>query len=151
MRRIFIVFFTAAVVILCSWVDPDTIDVYSGTAVKTDYTYETTNLSGSVQYYLTTYDGICLDDSGHLYNSSGSNISGRILTSYGEFSCRVSSLGGMQIYQEYVTGTSVRSTWVSYDVTPDELPSDTGMDPVVAYFSTLAVLILVFVVVRFFV
>lgn len=151
MRRILIVFFAAAVVILCSWVDPDTIDVYSGTAVKTDYTYETTNLSGSVQYYLTTYDGICLDDSGHLYNSSGSNISGRILTSYGEFSCRVSSLGGMQIYQEYVTGTSVRSTWVSYDVTPDELPSDNDSSPIVAFFAILAVLILVFVVVRFFV
>lgn len=114
---------------LCSWVDPETMDVYSGSTVKTDFTYETTNLSGSAQYYLSSYDGIALDDGGHLYNSSAVTINGRILTSYGEFSLRLPSLSGAQIYQEYVTGTSVRSTWVSYNLTPDKLPSS-GNEPV---------------------
>lgn len=108
---------------LCSWVDPDTMDVFDASIVKTDFTYETTNLSGSAQYYLSSYDGIALDESGHLYNSSSVTINGRILTPYGEFSLRLPSLSGAQIYQEYVTGTSVRSTWVSYNLTPDALPS----------------------------
>lgn len=108
---------------LTSWVNPDTMDVYSCSIVKTDFNYETTNLSGAAQYYLSSYDGIVLDGSGNLYNSSNVTINGRILTPYGEFSLRLPSLAGAQIYQEYVSGTSVRSTWVSYNLLSDELPS----------------------------
>lgn len=109
--------------ILCSWVDPDTMDVYNCSIIKTDFNYETTNLSGAAQYYLSSYDGVALDGSGYLYNSSNVTINGRILTPYGEFSLRLPSLSGAQIYQEYVSGTSVRSTWVSYNLLSDELPS----------------------------
>lgn len=148
MKRCIILLLCLLPLILGAWVDPDTINVYSGSAVKTDFTYETTNLSGSVQYYLTTYDGICLDASGYLYNSSGTTINGRILTGYGEFQCRLSSLGGLQIYQEYVTGTSVRSTWVSYNLRPDELPSTGSGSPALALISVAVILSSAFLVWR---
>lgn len=135
---------------LCSWVDPDTMDVFSASIVKTDYTYETTNLSGSAQYYLSSYDGIALDDGGHLYNSSNVTINGRILTSYGEFNLRLPSLSGAQIYQEYVSGTSVRSTWVSYNLTPDELPSSGSGDSIQASLVAVLLIIMPFLITRFY-
>lgn len=134
---------------LCSWVDPDTIDVFSASIVKTDFTYETTNLSGSAQYYLSSYDGIALDDAGHLYNSSNVTINGRILTPYGEFSLRLPSLDGAQIYQEYVTGTLVRSTWVAYNLTPVELPSPSSGSPELVLNSTALIVLLAILAARF--
>lgn len=134
---------------LCSWVDPDTMDVFSASIVKTDYTYETTNLSGSAQYYLSSYDGIALDESGHLYNSSNVTINGRILTPYGEFNLRLPSLSGAQIYQEYVIGTTVRSTWVSYNITPDELPVPSSLAPHIVFIAAVLIITLPFLLARF--
>lgn len=140
MKKIIMLLLVILPLALGGWVDPNTINVYSGSALKTDYTYETTNLSGNVQYYLTTYDGICLDSSGRLYNSTGSAINGRVLTSYGEFQCRLPSLSGFQIYQEYVTGDYVRSTWVSYNLTPDELPSTGSGSPFIVLSAVVCIL-----------
>lgn len=134
---------------LCSWVDPETMDVYAASIVKTDFTYETTNLSGSAQYYLSSYDGIALDDAGHLYNSSNVTINGRILTSYGEFNLRLPSLSGAQIYQEYVTGTSVRSTWVAYNLTPDQLPVPSSLAPHIVFIAAVLIITLPFLLARF--
>lgn len=134
---------------LCSWVDPDTMDVFSASIVKTDYTYETTNLSGSAQYYLSSYDGIALDDCGHLYNSSNLTINGRILTPYGEFNLRLPSLSGAQIYQEYVSGTLVRSTWVSYNLTPDQLPVPSSLAPHIVFIAAVLIITLPLLLARF--
>lgn len=110
---------------LGSWVDGSSIDVYTGTIQYADTNgYNVANLSGSISFYLSSYDDLALNESGYLVSAAPSVISGRLLTSQGaEFPCRFSAFSGFQIEQSYYyNGTYERTTWIDYNLTPDTLP-----------------------------
>lgn len=114
--------------LLCSWVDPTTVDVYTAQINKTDFTYSTANLSGNIDYFVSGYNGFCLSENGILWNTSNTARTGYMLTANGaQYECRFPAGGGFQIYQSYVSNNMTRWVWVSYDLTPDEVPSVYGL------------------------
>lgn len=109
--------------LLGGWVDPDTVDVFTGYAVKSDNSYDVSDLSGSIQYYLTGYDGFCLDSNGYLFNSSSTARTGSCRTAAGyETECRFNARSGLQIQQTYYSNGIARTAWISYNLTPDTIP-----------------------------
>lgn len=133
---------------LCSWVDPNTVDVYSGSIVKTDFTQNTANLSGQIQYFVSGYNGFCLSENGILWNTSNTARTGYMLTYNGvQYECRFPAGGGFQIYQSYQQNTTTRWVWVSYDLTPDEVPTVYGLVEYALILIASIVMILVAVIV----
>lgn len=125
MKRLLLLFFLTVPLILGSWVDPDTIDVYQGYArINNSSGYNVADLSGNVSYYVSAYDGFCLDQSGYLYNSSPTLRSGELRTSNGAvYECRFPSLGYLQIQQEYIQSGYTRTAWIDYYLIPDVVPT----------------------------
>lgn len=137
-----------SVLMLCSWVDPNTVDVYTGSVVKTDFTQNTSNLSGQIQYFVSGYNGFCLSENGILWNTSNTARTGYMLTANGvQYECRFPAGGGFQIYQSYVQNTTTRWVWVSYDLTPDEVPTVYGLVEYALILIAAIVMILVAVIV----
>lgn len=104
----------------CSWVDPDTLDVWHGSITYVNSSYDVTHLSGTIEFYLDSYDGLCLTDSGNLYNSSNVALNGSALISGVQYDIRLSSLGELQISQQYTRNGYTYSTWVDYHLSPDD-------------------------------
>lgn len=110
--------------LLCSWVDPLSVDVYNGQIAYADTQgYNVTRLSGDIQYWLEDYVGTAYDSSGYLFNTDNSIISGRALIGGQEYDVRLYSQGGFQIEQTYYTTNNIpRQAWISYNLTPEVLP-----------------------------
>lgn len=125
MKRLFLLFFLTLPLILGAWVDPDTIDVYSGYArINNSSGYSVSDLTGDVTFYVSAYDGFCLDTAGYLYNSSPTLRSGELRTSNGAvYECRFPSLGYLQIQQEYTSSGYTRTAWIDYYLIPDIVPT----------------------------
>lgn len=114
-----------SVFMLCSWVDPNTVDVYTGQILYTDVNgYNVTQLSGDVQYWLNSYSGLAYDNGGAVLNTEVNVKSGTALIGGREYNVRFSSQGGFQIEQTYYTTNNItRTAYINYALYPDELPT----------------------------
>lgn len=66
-RKILIILALVSVtMIFGSWVDPRTVDVYEAEIFIYDNTYGVSNLSGDIQFFLHSYDGLALNSSGNV-------------------------------------------------------------------------------------
>lgn len=131
--------------ILCSWVDPQTVDVYNGQIAYADTQgYNVTRLSGDIQYWLEDYAGTAYDSSGYLFNTDNTIISGRALIGGQEYDVRLYSQGGFQIEQTYYTTNSIaRTAWISYNLTPEVLPVPYSFPELAIVFMFILVFLLV--------
>lgn len=109
--------------IFCSWVDPNTVDVYTGNIYFKSASYDVTQLSGNIEYFFEDTVYLGLDSSGYLYNTSGTSVSGLARINGVEYNIQIPSLGGLQIQQTYYSNNYERTTWVNYNLEPDVLPS----------------------------
>lgn len=130
---------------LCSWVDPQTVDVYNGQIAYADTQgYNVTRLSGDIQYWLEDYVGTAYDSSGYLFNTDNSIISGRALIGGQEYDVRLYSQGGFQIEQTYYTTNNIaRQAWISYNLTPEVLPVPYSFPELAIVFVFILVFLLV--------
>ena len=145
MRRCIVILCILSVLMMCSWVDPETVDVYNGQIVYVDtQNLNVTRLSGNIQYWLVDYHGISYDSSGHLFNSTNTIKLGTALINGIEYDVRVNSLGGFQIEQTYYAANNVqRTSWITYNLTPEVLPTNFNLPE----FAIIAMFILVFLLV----
>lgn len=131
--------------ILCSWVDPQTVDVYNGQIAYADTQgYNVTRLSGDIQYWLEDYVGTAYDSSGYLFNTDNTIISGRALIGGQEYDVRLYSQGGFQIEQTYYTTNNIaRTAWISYNLIPEVLPVPYSFPELAIVFMFILVFLLV--------
>ncbi len=133
------------IVVIClgSWVDPNTVDIWQGRIAYVNSSYDVTKLSGDIEFYLDSYDGLCLTDSGYLFNISNSVINGYAKIGSNEYDIRFSSLCELQIYQSYTRSGYTYNTWVDYHLIPENgLIPGSGIDS-----SSFIVLILIVILV----
>lgn len=143
MKRFLLIAFLTLPLILGSWVDPSTIDVYSGMIQRYDYTYDVTDLSGYIDYYLISYDDFCLDSNGYLFNASSSTSSGSLRTAAGaEYEIRFTSRSGLEIQQAYTSSGYQRTAWIGYNLVPEDLP----IAFTVSEFSIVAIAVILFII-----
>lgn len=142
MKRLLLLFLTVIVLFLCSWVNPDTVDVYTGYAYMVPSDLPVLNLGGNIKYYLSSYEGFGLSDDGYLINAGSSQRSGYLIApNGGEYQCRFSVNNGLQIYQNYTTSGYERWAWVDYNLVPDLVPAAFTLPE----FAMVLVTILVFI------
>lgn len=142
MKRILLLLLLIVPLWLCSWVNEDTVDVYSGYAYMNPSDYSVTNLGGRVRFYLSSYEGFGLSDSGYLINAGSSQRSGYLIApNGGEYPCRFAVNGGLEIQQTYFFNNYERTVWISYNLVPDLVPAAFTLPE----FSLIAVTILVFI------
>lgn len=124
-RTVAIILCMLSVFMLCSWVDPDTVDVYSGQIIYNDSNgYNVTLLSGDVQYWLNSYSGLAYDNGGSVLNTEVNVKSGTALIGGNEYNVRFASQGGFQIEQTYYTTNNIaRTAYINYALYPDVLPT----------------------------
>lgn len=113
---------------LVSWIDPRTIDTYEGEIYIYDKVYDVSDLSGDIEFFLHSYDGLALDTSGYIYNSLGSAITGRALINGTEYNIRIDSFGGLSIQQSYYQNNYERTTWQTYHLIMDNIPGNLTID-----------------------
>lgn len=124
MKRILALVLCLVPLWLCSWVNEDTVDVYTGTASINPTDVPVANLGGRVRFYLSSYDHFGLSSSGYLINAGSTQRTGYLLApNGGEYPCRFSVNGGLEIQQTYVLNNYERTVWVSYNLLPDVVPS----------------------------
>lgn len=100
---------TAFICILCSWVDPVTVNVYSGILRGSG------SLSGmSCQYFLTSHD-VGIADTGELINTGSSIIHGSVLAGSSEYDLRIFSNQESELY--------VNGQWIDYQIVPEVMPA----------------------------
>lgn len=136
-------FLLPIIFLFCSWVDRDTIDTYTGTISFQSASYDVTQLSGSIEFYLMDYGHLGLDSSGGLLNASSNTIKGVALINGTEYPIQFLSNGGLQIQQDYFSNTIWRTTWANYRLYPDELPSPYDLSDL----APIALLFLVFMII----
>lgn len=107
----------------CGFVDPHTVDVYTGDIVFADDDTNVTRLSGNIEYYFDDYTYVGLSSGGHLFNASSTTVSGTAMIGGTEYNIRMQPRSGFEIQQTYYSGTATRTVWVSYNLTPDVIPS----------------------------
>lgn len=139
----FISFICIIFLSLCSFVDSSLVDVYTGSISYLGSDYVVTDLSGSIQYYLTDYDDISLDSNGMLYNIGSNTIYGCASIGGTDYSIRLNSLSGLQIQQSYYTNGYLRSVWIDYDLVPHQLP--VSSDPAALYLILLVFFVILLV------
>lgn len=122
MKKILLILLPFIFLTLCSFVDPDTIDVYTGTIQHNDNDYNSTRLSGTITYYLDNYDDICLTAGGGLFNGSNGSYNGTAIIGGTEYNIRFNARSELQIQQYYYSGNIQRSEWVDYILYPDIIP-----------------------------
>lgn len=134
---------------LCSWVDPSTVDVYRGSISFADTSgYDVVHLSGDIQYWLSDYSGLSLSDAGYVVSTKAVSRSGTALIGGVEYPIRFNSLSGLQIEQTYYYGTTLRTVYVNYNLTPAS-PADVPSGLSLPEVSLLAVTVIVFFVLIF--
>lgn len=145
MKSWFVLLCILSLFILCSWVDPQSVDVYNGQIAYADTQgYNVTRLSGDIQYWLEDYVGTAYDSSGYLFNTDNTIISGRALISGQEYDVRLYSQGGFQIEQTYYTTNNIaRQAWISYNLTPEVLPVPYSFPELAIVFMFILVFLLV--------
>ena len=129
MRRLLFIF-PIITLFLCSWVDPTTVDTYSGYCRYVYSQYDVVYLTGELEYYLMDYVPLGLSDDGSLLNVSPNTLKGIALIDGDEYPIQFSSNGGLQIQQTYYTNNIERTTWVQYDLYPDVVPSSFSLSEV---------------------
>lgn len=133
-------------IFLGSWVDDSTVDVYSGSIqYSDDNEYPVSHLSGNIEFYLSNYSGLGLDSNGYLINTQANSKIGFCRINGSEFSCRYNSLGGFQIQQSYYSGSSYRNVWISYNLTPDTVPTSFALPEFAIVFLVILVFFLVII------
>lgn len=142
MKRIVFIF-PILILLLCSWVNPYTIDTYNGDISFADSDYNVTNLSGRITYFFDEYVNLGLLDDGTLYNASSVSISGKALINGQTYNIQMPSLGGFQIQQSYILNNFERTTWVDYDLYPDIAPSNFDLSDLAPIFILFLVFILI--------
>lgn len=125
LKFFWVVFCILSCIILCSWADPVTNDLYTGYLIYNDTQgLPVTRLSGSVEYILDSYDSVGYADNGQsIYNHSGYQVLGEVRVGSTVYNARLQAFGGLEIQQSYYSGNTLRSAWISYDLRPDLLPS----------------------------
>lgn len=143
MRKILACCFCISIFILtfCSWVDPNTVDVYTGNISFKSSSYDVTRLSGSIKYFFEDTVYLGLDNSGYLYNTSGTTVGGLALINGVEYNIQIPSLGGLQIQQTYNSSGYERSTWVNYNLSPDVIPSAWELPELAIVFIAIIIII----------
>lgn len=131
----------------CSFVDPATVDVYEGDIQFVSSTYDVTRLSGNIEYYLDDYTIIGLSSGGHLFNASGDTVNGTAIIGGTEYNIRLQARSGLEIEQVYYNNNVQRTTWVSYNLTPDIIPSQFQAPDI----TIMLIFVIVFVLVAFLV
>ena len=131
---------------LCSWVDPQTVDTYSGSISFNSSSYDVTPLFGSIEYFLMSYQNFGLSDSGSLINASPSTVKGSAIIGGVEYPIQFLSNDGLQIQQQYYSNNILRSTWVSYDLYPDVVPSPFDLSDL----SSIFILFVLFIIIPLF-
>lgn len=140
--RVFLCIIT--IFMLCSWVDPQTVDVYSGTIrINNSSGYNVTNLSGDLQFYLDSYRQLGYDSWGYVYNPTPDYYNGLALISGTEYPCRMYPNGGFQIQQVYTTSGYDRNVWIDYQLSVPELPTGFSIPEFAIIFIAIAVFFLV--------
>lgn len=109
---------------LCSFVNPSSTDIFTGTIIFNESEYPVTHLSGSADFAFPDYSDFVLNDSGFLYNLGSSTKSGLMELNGNTYEVRFQSHDELQVRQTYTSSSSIRSTWVSYHLRADRLPSD---------------------------
>lgn len=134
--------------LFCSWIDPKSYDVFSGSLIYVSSAVNTnpTHLSGDCEYYLDTYDGLALTSTGFLLSTGGS-YSGRVLVGGNEYPCRFTSFGEFEIQQPYYQNNVERTTWVQYHLRSDTLPSSITPTEILIALLAIASIILLAVVI----
>lgn len=138
-----------SVLFICSWVDPRTVDIYDADIFIYDNTYGVTDLSGSIQFFLHSYDGLAFSDSGYVYNTLGSNITGRALINGSEYSIRINSFGGLSVQQTYYNGYE-RTVWQTYNMTMSKLPGSIDISDDTFIITVIGILILALLAIKVF-
>lgn len=124
MKRVLLIIMCILPLWLCSWVNEDTVDVYTGYAYMNPSDYAVTNLGGSVRFYVSSYEGFGLSDAGYLINAGSAQRTGYLIARDGvEYPCRFSVNGGLEIQQPYWSNNYERTAWISYNLRPDIVPS----------------------------
>lgn len=131
----------------CSFVDDDTIDVYTGNVIFQSSSYDVTKLSGSITYYLDNYEDICLTSGGGLFNGSNVSYYGTALIGGTEYNIRFSPRSELQIEQVYYSNSIARSTWVNYMLVPDVIPSPWELPELVPFILVILVMIVLSLIV----
>lgn len=123
-NTILIILCMLSILMLCSWVDPSSVDVYSGTiSINNTTGYTVANLSGSVEFYLDNYRQLGYDSSGYVYNPTPDYYNGLALISGNQYPCRMAPNAGFQIQQVSVSTGYDRNVWVDYNLSVTELPT----------------------------
>lgn len=143
-NRLAVIALVILCIMLCSWVDPQTVDTYTGTIQYADTQgYAVTQLSGNIDYYLANYYNIGVADSGYLVNADANVKSGRALIGGTEYDVRFNSLGGFAIEQTYTTNGYTRTAWINYNLYPDIVPSDLSVPELGIIMAVILVFLLV--------
>ena len=144
MKNSLIILLVIAGLMMCSWVDRDTIDVYDGSIrINNGTGYTVTDLSGNVSFYLDSYRNLGFDNRGYLYNASADTYYGLALINGTEYECRMIPNGGFQIKQQYYSGTTTRTLWIDYLLTVQQLPTGLSIPEFLIIFIGFVVFILV--------
>lgn len=131
----------------CSFVDPATVDVYTGDITYVYSDQSVTRLSGDITYYLDDYTIIGLTSGGHLFNASGDTVNGTAIIDGTEYNIRLEARSGLEIEQTYTLNNYTRTTWVQYNLTPDIIPSQFQVPDI----TIMLIFVVVFVLVAFLV
>ena len=132
------------VFMLCSWVDPHTVDVYSGSIrINNTTDYIVSNLSGDVHFYLDSYRQLGYDSWGYVYNPSPDYYNGLALISGIEYPCRMIPNGGFQVQQVYTSSGYDRNVWIDYQLSVSELPTGFSIPEFAIIFIAISVFLLI--------
>lgn len=143
MKKILFILLPFIFLTLCSFVDPETIDVYTGTIQHNDSDYNSTRLSGSITYYLDNYEDICLTSGGGLFNGSNGSYNGTAIIGGTEYNIRFNARSELQIQQYYYSNNIQRSEWVDYILYPDIVPMQYELPQLTIIFLLVTALICV--------
>lgn len=124
-KRFLLIFFVFLLPLwLGSWFSPTSSDQFSGILVYSDSSVDpVTILSGNAVFIFPDNPDFVLTESGSLFNL-GESISGFVQVNGVQYSARFQSRSGLQIEQDVRYNiSSVRSSWVSYNLYPNKFPS----------------------------
>lgn len=142
MRKYFLLLLVLVLFLsLCSFVDPDTIDVYTGTIRYVSSDYGAPELSGTITYYLDNYEDVCLTSGGGLFNGSNGSYYGTAIIGGTEYNIRFSPRSELEIQQTFTYNNYSRTEWVHYILYPDIVPNQFELPQISIIFCLIGVLI----------
>lgn len=141
MKKIYLIFLLIPLLFisLCSFVDSDTIDVYTGDIQFVSSSNNVSRLSGNITFYLDNYDDICLTTGGGLFNGSNTTYSGTAIIGGSEYNIRFNPRPELQIQQSYFTNNIERTEWVNYILYPEVVPTEYELTDLSIIFIFIAV------------